>query len=172
MASTLRAPSKPDTQVIYARVAEQLKVAADAYAAQSGATLATTVAHLLERGLEATTNEKSIRELEARVQQLTGDNATIQAELRAGRSGFQTLTALSRRAQQHVGTCPDPACGKSITGYDLLATGTCPSCGRALSGLLLSGKQNADGLNQQEFLLLLGALGALVGVAPIAGKGP
>jgi hypothetical protein len=40
-----------------------------------------------------------------------------------------------------------------------------------LSGLLVDREAPSESLNQQQFLLLIGALGALVGVALLAGKG-
>jgi len=54
------------TATIYARVPVTVKEATDEYAGRHGMSLASAVADLLGRGLEAAENEPSIRALEAR----------------------------------------------------------------------------------------------------------
>jgi hypothetical protein len=157
--------------VIYARVSESLKSATEDYAAERGHTLAGAVAELLEAGLSGGDRAKRIAALEGRVERLAGDKATLQSELHGARAELQALGALSDRVRQTVGACPNHDCRRPITGYDLLATGACPSCGTVLSGLLVDKEAPSESLNQQQFLLLIGALGALVGVAILAGKG-
>jgi hypothetical protein len=155
------------TTVIYARVPETLKQATDDYAGDRGVTITTAVVELLERGLEANANARSVAELESKVTQLVAETAHLRRELHGAKSELQMLGALSQRTKQVVGTCP--TCLQPITGYDLLAVGRCSKCGASLSALL-AGKQRSTGLDQQEFLLLLGALGAVVGVALLASK--
>ncbi|HSS04369.1 MAG TPA: hypothetical protein VLK89_04155 [Solirubrobacterales bacterium] len=169
-ASGLQATSKQTEQVIYARVTEPLKAATDRYAADRGLTLAGAVSELLESGLEAEQRAARIASLEGRVDRLAADKSTLQSELHGARAELQAVGALGGRVRQTVGNCPNSDCEHPISGYDLLATGACPHCGTALSGLLLGKEARADSLNQQEFLLLIGALGALVGVALLAGK--
>jgi len=50
-----------------------------------------------------------------------------------------------------------------VHGSDLLVSGRCPHCNKALTSLLLQ-TRTAD-LVQNEYLALLGALGVLVGLA-------
>jgi hypothetical protein len=169
--SQLQGASKQPAQVLYAKVAEQLKAATDQYAAENGLTLAGAVAQLLQRGLEGAGSQERVAALENRVNELSADKATLQSELQGARSELQALGALGNRVRQTVGSCPNPQCEAAISGYDLLATGACAACGASLSGLLVGKSEQPQSLNQQEFLLLIGALGALVGVALLAGKG-
>lgn len=170
-ASGLKAKSKQHEQVIYARVPESVKAATEGYAAGHGHTLAGAVAELLEIGLAAPGRAERVVALEGKVNRLAADKSTLQSELHGARAELQALGALGDRVRQTVGACPDPECAQAITGYDLLATGACPRCGATLSGLLVGKETRSDSLNQQQFLLLIGALGALVGLALLAGKG-
>jgi hypothetical protein len=161
--------ARMSTAVIYARVPQTLKEAAELYASDHALTLTAAVADLLGRGLAALSDEHSLAELQTRVGELASEKAQTEAELQAAKTELRTLAALGQRSRQIVGTCPNADCGKPITGIDLLATGRCPVCGHGLSDLL-AGSQRSAGLNQQEFLLLIGALGALLGVALLAAK--
>jgi antitoxin component of RelBE/YafQ-DinJ toxin-antitoxin module len=107
------------TATIYARVPVTLKEAADDYAEERGLSLASAVADLLGRGLEASQNESSIRALEARA-----------AEVEEARNAARAMT---ERLQQVLGKC---GCTQELTGNDLLVTGHCPSCKRGVAGLL------------------------------------
>lgn len=155
------------SQVIYARVPDATKEAVDGYADERGVTLTSAVVDLLERGLGAVTDERSIAALEARVAQLDAEKTQVATQLRAAQTELGALGALSSRSHQVVGRCPK--CKQDFTGYDLLATGRCEHCGQPLSDLLLAKKAaDTSGLDANEFLLLLGALGAILAVAYIA----
>jgi hypothetical protein len=162
------------TQVIYARVPEQLKEAADAYAAERGATLTSAVVDLLERGLSAVTDERSIAELQATVSQLDAARDKAEGRLHAAVAELGTLRALSERTQQSIGICPNARCLQPITGFDLLATAQCPHCGRRLTDLITLktapsiGQQRAGGLNEKDAMLALGAVGAVVALLLLA----
>lgn len=166
------------TQVIYARVPAELKEAADAYAAERAETLTSAVVDLVGRGLAAATDEASVGELRDRVARLTSERAEIEADLRSARAELGTLQALTQRTRQAVGTCPNASCRGQVTGYDLLAAGLCPSCGKALpdllafaSGVDTTGSASIANVNERDILLLLGAVGAVVGVAYLATRG-
>lgn len=169
-ASKSQVSSKQSDQVLYARVPRSLKARTEGYAADHDLTLTAAVAELLQRGLEGGATAETVAELREHVRELVADKATLQSELQGARSELQALSALGSRVRQPVGTCPNPACETPITGYDLFVTGSCPSCGSRLSGLLVGGSEKPQSLNQQDFLLLIGALGALVGVALLAAK--
>jgi hypothetical protein len=167
------------SQVIYARVPDTLKFAVDMYAAERGNTLTSAVVDLLERGLVATSEAPSIAELGLRLATAAAQKTEIEASLRSVRLELQTLRSLSERARQTLGSCPRQECSLPITGYDLLVTGHCPSCQEALTDLLklkapqpegTAGQPRAGGVSERDFLLLLGALGAVVGVAYLASK--
>lgn len=144
-----------------------LKEAADAFASQRRTTLTSAVAELLERGLTATSDEESIAALEQNVAQLATENTELRSELNAAASELSAVKNLATRAGRPVGSCPK--CGKSISGYDLLASGHCPHCTQTLSNLLAP-ESRSTSLDQREFLILVGALGAVVGLALLAGK--
>lgn len=155
------------SQVIYARVPDPLKEAADVYANEQGVTLTQAVIDLLERGLAAATDEVSVDELQQRLAREGAEKAQLQAELQGLRGEMAALSALAQRVSQTVGTCP--SCKTPITGGDLLAVGQCPKCGQKLTGLIAPAVSSST-LDQPEFLMLLGALGAVVGVALLGSK--
>jgi hypothetical protein len=155
------------TEVIYARVPTALKEAADAYASQHGKTLTGAVADLLDRGLNAASDKRSIGQLEASLARVSAEKAEAEAGLQAATTQLAALNALAQRASRKVGTCPN--CGRQITGHDLLATGQCDSCHQTLSGLIVP-ERTAPSLDQRELLVLVGALGAVLAIAYIASK--
>jgi hypothetical protein len=144
------------TATIYARVPVTLKEAADDYAGQHGMSLASAVADLLGRGLEAAQNESSIRALEARAQ-----------EAEEARSAARAMT---ERLQQVLGKC---GCGHELTGNDLLVTGHCPNCKRGVSGLL-AGDTPTDAttaaatVNRGELAPFMAGVGVALAVILIA----
>jgi hypothetical protein len=155
------------TEVIYARVPTALKEAADAYASEHGKTLTGAVADLLDRGLNAASDERSIAELETSLARVRAQKAEAEASLRAATTQLAALSALAQRASRKVGTCP--SCKEQITGHDLLGTGQCNACGNALSGLIAP-EPTAPTLDQRELLVLVGALGAVLAIAYITSK--
>ena len=155
------------TEVIYARVPADLKDAADAYAIQHGKTLTAAVTDLLDRGLNAVSDEHSIGQLQASLARVTAEKAEAEANLRTATTQLAALGALSQRASRNIGQCPH--CRQRITGYDLLGAGHCQECGQPLSGLIAPGPA-APNLDQRELLVLMGALGAVLAIAYIASK--
>jgi hypothetical protein len=157
------------SQVIYARVPDNLKEAADVYASDRGITLTSAVVDLLAQGLAAASDELSITELSTRLAQTTAEKAEAEAKLSGAVNELGALRAFAERASQHVGTCP--SCAQTITGYELLALGRCNHCGQTLMNLVAPSSP-ASHLDQREIGLLLGALGvALVGAAIIGSMG-
>lgn len=156
------------TEVIYARVPASLKEAADNYASEHGKTLTGAVADLLDRGLNAVSDERSIAQVEANLAKVAAAKAAVEAELETARAKLAAVDALARRARRSVGTCPK--CSESISGNDLLGTGDCPHCDAPLTALIAP-EQPGSNLDQREMLVLVGALGAVLGLAYIASKG-
>ena len=154
------------SQVIYARVPDDLKAATDVYSEEQGLTLSRAVVDLLGRGLAAATAEPSVEDLQQRLARASAEKAQLEAQLQGLRAETTALTALAQRVGQTVGTCP--SCQTAITGTDLLAVGQCPNCGQKLTGLIAKGSSSS--LDQSEFLVLLGALGAVIGVALLGSK--
>ena len=72
-----------------------------------------------------------------------------------------TYASLAERTRQELASCP--RCREPVRGSDLLVSGRCPECGKALTKLLRPAPQ--ANLEQSEYLALLGALGVLVGLA-------
>lgn len=167
------------SQVIYARVPDALKDAVDGYASERGTTLTSAVVDLLERGLVSTSDGPSVAQLELKLATTSAEKAEVKASLRSARLELQTLLSLTERTRQPLGRCPRSECSQPITGYDLLVTGRCPACQQALADLLKlkspqpegdGGQPRPGGVSERDFLLLLGALGAVVGVAYLASK--
>ncbi|MGA3354676.1 MAG: hypothetical protein ABSD85_16070 [Acidimicrobiales bacterium] len=155
------------SQVIYARVPDTAKEAADAYAKERGVTLTSAVVDLLKRGMAAASDERSIADLETKLAQAGAERAKAEATLAAAMNELGGLRAFAQRALQAVGTCPNRACAQAITGYELLALGRCNHCQQTLMDLLAP-RTPSSNLDQREIGLLLGALGvALVGAAII-----
>jgi hypothetical protein len=155
------------TEVIYARVPAAIKEAADAYASQHGKTLTGAVADLLDRGLNAASDERSVEQLETNLARISAEKAEAEAGLQAATTQLAALSALAQRAGQRVGSCPK--CSEQITGHDLLATGQCGACHQTLSDLIVP-ERTAPSLDQRELLVLVGALGAVLAIAYIASK--
>ncbi len=160
--------------VVYARVPDSLKKALQAYASERGLTLTHAVVELVEHGLEAIADEQSSPRLEAKLALLTSElektrGRLKEAELRLQAAGereqltARTYTALAARARQKLASCP--RCREPVRGFDLLVSGHCPNsnCNTALTSLLTPAPR--AGLDPNEYLGLLGALGVLAGVA-------
>jgi hypothetical protein len=165
------------SQVIYARVPDTLKEAVDIYATERGTTLTSAVVDLIERGLMATSDAPSVGDLEQKLATIAAEKLEAEASLKSARIELQTIQLLAKRAGQTVGSCPREDCSSPITGQDLLVTGHCPSCNGPLNQLLKlkspqldgdSGHARPGGLSERDFLLLLGALGVVVGAAAYA----
>lgn len=161
--------SFPDmSQVIYARVPDGLKEAADLYADKRGTTLTSAVVDLLGRGLAASSDERSVVELEAKLARAEAAKAEADARLAAAINELGGLRGFAQRANLQVGKCP--ACSQPITGYELMAEGRCRHCSGPLLDLLAP--PTNPSLDQREIGLLLGALGvALIAAAIVGGAG-
>ncbi len=155
------------TEVIYARVPAALKEAADAYASHHGKTLTGAVTDLLDRGLNAASDERSIDQLQASLARLAAEKAEAEANLQSATTQLAVLNAFAQRASRKVGACP--SCDHQITGHDLLGAGQCQSCGQTLSSLIAP-ELSTPSLDQRELLVLFGALGAVLAIAYIASK--
>ncbi|MBA3876469.1 MAG: hypothetical protein C0498_05960 [Anaerolinea sp.] len=158
------------SEVIYARVPSELKAAADEYARENDRTTASALAVLIDRGLRTTS---TIRDLERRVVDLEGElaaararagehEATIVVLLEKQKTLESAYQALADRMGKGLGRCP--ACEGPVTGQDLLVSGRCPNaaCQKGLASLLVS---QPKGLDERELLLLIGALGLVLGIA-------
>ncbi len=153
--------------MIYARVPAALKDAADSYASEHGTTLTAAVADLLDRGLTQVSDERAMADLRASLSRLSTEKADAEAELQTARAQVAALSTFAQQASRRIGTCP--TCNEQITGHDLLVTGTCRHCGRALSGLIAPGR-SGSAIDQRELMILVGAVGVLLGIAYLASK--
>lgn len=162
------------TSVLYLRVPPELKDAAEAFAVERGMTLTSAAVSLIERGLEEDANTSSVAELQRRL--ATTRSKLAQAETRVRdleerlAESAQTSRVVAEQTRQVVGACPK--CRKRVTGVDLIVERRCPHCGEALTPLLTPPQRGgATGLDQSEYLVLLGVLGVLVGLALVSGSG-
>jgi hypothetical protein len=162
------------SEVVYARVPDSLKQALETHRSARGLTLTRAVVELLDHGLEAIADERSIAELERKLADCTSEIEQMRARLKQAELRLQaarereqliasTYTALAARARHKLAVCP--RCRKPVRGRDLLVSGHCPNpdCAMALTSLLTPTPR--AGLDPNEYLALLGALGVLVGLA-------
>jgi antitoxin component of RelBE/YafQ-DinJ toxin-antitoxin module len=152
------------TQVLYARVEEDLKAEVDEFAKSRGVTITSALTDLVTRGLAAISEEESISRLEMQLVQARTEQTNLLSELRASKIEGDTVRALTQRSNHPIGNCV--ACGVTFSGYELLAVGQCSNGHPLAEALSLSPK--ASSTDQRDFLLFLGALGAVLGVAYLA----
>lgn len=163
------------SQVIYARVPTEVKIAADGYARAHDRSAAAAIADLIERGLAVTvaaqTQERRVGELETGLEKARAELAearTLIAQLEERRRTLEAAyEALAGQLAKQVGSCP--ACHASVSGEDLIVTGRCPNaqCRKGLSSLFPA---QAKGLDERELLLLIGAIGLVLGIAMVQAK--
>ena len=158
--------------VLYARLPEALKQALEAYGSTRGLTLTGAAVELLEQGLRASREGRSRAELKATLAACRSEREQAQVRLKEAELRLQgmrereqltaaTYASLAERTRQELASCP--RCREPVRGCDLLVSGRCPKCGKALTSLLRPAPQ--ANLEQSEYLALLGALGVLVGLA-------
>jgi hypothetical protein len=125
------------------------------------------VADLLDRGLSQVSDERAMAELRASRSRLAEEKAATEAELQTARAQVAALGTFAQQAGRRIGTCP--ACKQEITGHDLLVTGACRHCGQALSGLIAPSRTESA-IDQRELMILVGAVGVLLGIAYLTSK--
>jgi hypothetical protein len=157
------------SQVIYARVPDALKEAADTYASERGTTLTGAVVELLQRGLAAVSDEQSIGDLQANLARAVAEKAQLKFGLMSAHQELAVLKTFAQRANSPVGTCPNAECGQEISGYDLLGVGRCRHCAQQLTSLVAPASHTST-LDQREVMVLLGALGAVLAISYLAGQ--
>ena len=172
LVQNLLAFSDMSTQVIYARVPEAVKGDVEEYAEERALSLSSSVVDLVQRGLAAAGEERSITNLETRLAKVTGERTALQAQLTVANKELGAMRSFAQRAgSTTVGICP--SCHSSISGLDLLATGRCGECQQSLLDLLAPPTRNRQQplLDERAVGALVGALGiALIAVA-VLGKG-
>lgn len=162
--------------VIYARVPAEVKEAAESHAESRGMTLTAAITDLLSKGLEASENARSAQSLEVEVQRLRAQLDGARAEVAGAQTQAQAVTAsfqsLSHRLGQPLAPCPNHACGGPVRGYDLLVTGRCPRCRTSLAVTLAEVATGSKPVEKtDDWLLLLGAVGAAIGAGILINSG-
>jgi hypothetical protein len=150
-------PTAPATETIYVRVPETTKRAARDYSEAKGTTLTSAIGDLLERGLEAVENDESIRRLQLLLQ-------AKDIELQQAESRIQGLRALSTTPLGACGTCQSV-----VTAEDVLVRGKCPR-GHTMRPPGAADKQSPNGLDDKQALVLIGAVGLLLGALALSGN--
>ena len=161
------------SQVVYTRVSDSLKEAVDQYSQDRGVTLTSGVVELLGRGMAAAADERSVAALESSLAKARAEKAEIESKLATAAGEVNSLRAFVERVSNaSIGACPNLACGKGISGYELLALGQCNNCHQSLTELLAP-PRSTPSLNEREVGLLLGALGVVligIGIAGSSGR--
>ncbi len=168
--------------VLYARVPDSLKQSLHAQASARGLTLNRALVELLEQGLEASAGAESVSELETTLARVRDELSQTQARLQEAELRLQAAEererlsarisrALAERARHELASCP--RCREPVRGTDLLVSGRCPkeTCRAPLTSLLTP-TPRAGAPEKDEYLALVGALGALVGLALATSEQP
>jgi hypothetical protein len=163
-------------KVIFARVQEDVRRAVGAYAGDRGKTIASAVADLLRRGLEAASNEDSVVRLEQSVSelrlQLSERDRLLQDERARSAAGEQREQYLQQLLgqidQAPIGQCPDPSCKMPISAIDLVVRRSCKK-GHGLTQVLERAAK-APGVDSAQVLTALGALGLVLALLAAGGK--
>ena len=161
----------PDmSQVIYARVPEAVKADVEEYAEHHGVSLSSGVVDLLQRGLGAAGEERSIANLEMKLAKLSSEKSALEAKLQVADKEVGPLRSFAQRsATTTVGSCP--GCRSAITGLDLLGRGACGKCGYSLLELLAPRKPAPQPvLDDRAVGALVGALGVVLIAAAVLGS--
>ena len=128
---------------------------------------------LLQRGLAAAGEERSIANLETKLAKVSSERTALHAQLTVANNELGAMRSFAQRAgSTTVGTCP--SCHSSISGLDLLAVGRCGKCQQSLLDLLAPPTRNRQQplLDERAVGALVGALGiALIAVAVLGTKG-
>lgn len=160
------------SQVIYARVPEAVKSDVEEYADRQGVSLSSAAVDLLQRGLAAAGEERSIVNLEGKLARISGEKATLDAKLQVATSEAGALRSfVQRAAATTVGSCP--SCHSPITGLDLLGQGRCGKCQTSLLELLAPKSRLPQPLLDDRAIgALVGGLGiVLIAAAVLGSKG-
>ena len=86
------------TDVVYARVPKKLKDAVDVYASEKGKTLTGAVVDLLDRGLIAATDERSIVALEKNLAEVSAQRDRAVADSQVAQAELNALKTFGQRA--------------------------------------------------------------------------
>jgi hypothetical protein len=164
---------------LYAHIPDQLHSAIESYSKDRHVKLTAAAVELLEIGLDAVANATTNAALEERLAAATEQAAesralaeqaeNARAALQATLNGqIEAYALVGGRLSQPIGLCP--SCKEPISGRDLVVSNACGKCTASLSALLDPKTPANSTLNGTEYLLLIGALGLLVGMAMAQSK--
>lgn len=158
------------SQVIYARVPEAVKADVEEYADEHGVTLSSAAVDLLQRGLAAAGEERSIASLETKLAKISGEKGALEAKLQAVANEVGSLRSFAQRAAATtVGSCP--SCHSSISGLDLLGRGLCAKCQASLLELIAPKMRSPQPLLDDRAVgALIGGLGVVLIAAAVLGS--
>src|SRR5260370_42577665 len=87
------------SESLYFRATGELRQAVDEYSANQGVTLSAALGALVERGLEAVSNEEAVRRIQAELEQRRGELAGAQLKLAPAGSPDNLLQEREGRGQ-------------------------------------------------------------------------
>lgn len=113
------------SESLYFRASAKLREDAEEYALERGMTLSSALSFLVERGLEAAANERSVANLEQLIQQRNQDLAVMQERDRNWRAWANSIQGQLQTVR--VGQCP--SCKRVVTASDQFIMRRCPWSG-------------------------------------------
>jgi hypothetical protein len=164
--------------VIFARVAPELKAAVDSYSNENGMTLAGAVGDLLARGLETAASEESVEALRRRLAETQLEASELRRLFEEERVRAITSSERERNLQQFltqldatpIGPCPQKGCVQRVSAIDLVVRRTCKA-GHSLTSLLEQ-VAKTPGMDSREALVAVGALGLVLALIAAGGQKP
>jgi hypothetical protein len=113
------------SESLYFRGSAKLREDAEEYALERGMTLSSALSFLVERGLEAAANERSVANLEQLIQQRKQELAVMQERDRNWRAWADSIQGQLQTVS--VGRCP--TCQRAVTASDQFIMRRCPWSG-------------------------------------------
>ena len=147
---------KQRTDSFYFRGSPRLREDVEQFGAEHSLTVSSSLAFLVERGLEAVGNEGSVRALEQKAQRLGQELAVLQERDRSWHTMFDSLQGQLKTLR--VGKCPQ--CQNYVTAFDHLLARRCPwpACGKPMQQVVVERAEEFP----PALAALVGAVGGLL----------
>jgi hypothetical protein len=131
------------SESLYFRATGELRQAVDEYSANQGVTLSAALGALVERGLEAVSNEESVRRIQAELEQRRGELAGAQLKLAQAEGQVNLLQErdvkwqlFHKSIEQQLRAAPGGQCKhcrQQMSAYDVVIAKKCGKCAKSVN---------------------------------------
>lgn len=156
------------SESLYFRATGELRQAVDEYSAGQGITLSAALGGLVERGIEAVTNEESVRRIQAELEQRREELASLRLKLAQAEGQAKALQerdvkwqVFHKSIEQQLRSAPGGQCRhchQQMSAYDLVIAKKCTKCGKSVNELPQSPEVSG-------WVALIAGIGILLAVA-------